>query len=296
MCRSKRNGDAVVRAQRLVHAFAVEEPVIEDRDDAPASAVGDRAVDVDRRFTAAITRVDPSRPVARSLARCVRLRACRCACSTPQQMREADRRTIEDIGIPSIVLMENAGRQVVAAMEAAFDDLAIERVGRAVRPRQQRRRRLRRRARRCSQRGIDAAVFLLGRVADVQRRRAHQPRGPRPHRHRRRRDHRRAGVGAALHRDLECDLIVDAIVGTGFTRPLAGLLETVVADVNALGVPVVAIDLPSGLSADTPRSTGAAIEASMTVTLARRSCRWCCRRPSARRRPRDRRHRHSAAA
>jgi NAD(P)H-hydrate epimerase len=33
-----------------------------------------------------------------------------------QQMREADRRTIDEIGIPSIVLMENAGRQAVAAM------------------------------------------------------------------------------------------------------------------------------------------------------------------------------------
>ena len=40
-----------------------------------------------------------------------------------QQMREADRRTIEDVGIASIVLMENAGRQAVAAMEAAFEDL-----------------------------------------------------------------------------------------------------------------------------------------------------------------------------
>ena len=37
------------------------------------------------------------------------------------QMREADRFTIEDIGIPSLVLMENAGRQVVAAMEAAYE-------------------------------------------------------------------------------------------------------------------------------------------------------------------------------
>src|SRR3989442_996101 len=39
------------------------------------------------------------------------------------QMREADRRTIEEIGIPSLVLMENAGRQVVAAMEAMYGDL-----------------------------------------------------------------------------------------------------------------------------------------------------------------------------
>src|SRR5258708_12371574 len=39
------------------------------------------------------------------------------------QMREADRRTVDDIGIPSLVLMENAGRQAVAAMEAMYNDL-----------------------------------------------------------------------------------------------------------------------------------------------------------------------------
>ncbi len=66
----------------------------------------------------------------------------------------------------------------------------------------------------------------------------------------------------------ECDLIVDAIVGTGFHGPLTGLLETVVADVNGLGVPVVAIDLPTGVSADSHELDGKAIEASMTVTLA----------------------------
>ena len=44
------------------------------------------------------------------------------------QMREADRRTIEEIGIPSLVLMENAGRQVVAAVEAMHGDLLEQQV------------------------------------------------------------------------------------------------------------------------------------------------------------------------
>ena len=82
------------------------------------------------------------------------------------QMREADRRTIEDIGIPSLVLMENAGRQVVAAIEAIHSDLAERQVavlcgrgnnggdGFVV-------------ARTLLQRGIDVSVFLIGRVADV---------------------------------------------------------------------------------------------------------------------------------
>ncbi len=48
----------------------------------------------------------------------------------------------------------------------------------------------------------------------------------------------------------KCDLIVDAIFGTGLKSPLAGMMETVAADINASGIPVAAIDLPSGLSAD----------------------------------------------
>src|SRR6516165_6203749 len=83
-----------------------------------------------------------------------------------QQMREADRQTIDEVGIPSIVLMENAGRQAVAAMEAAFDDLPTSKVGVlcgrgnnggdgfVV-------------ARTLAQRGIAVSVFLIGRVAEV---------------------------------------------------------------------------------------------------------------------------------
>jgi NAD(P)H-hydrate epimerase len=184
-----------------------------------------------------------------------------------QQMREADRRTIDEVGIPGVVLMENAGRQAVAAMEAAFDDLASSRVGVlcglgnnggdgfVV-------------ARTLIQRGIETGVFLLGSVADV------------------RSDARtnlevlgRIGLTVVeitnaqeweLHftEISECDVLVDAMLGTGFHGQLSGLLETVVADVNGLGVPVVAIDLPTGLSADSHEVEGEAIEASMTVTLA----------------------------
>src|SRR4029079_7627984 len=59
-----------------------------------------------------------------------------------------------------------------------------------------------------------------------------------------------------------------AIFGTGLRAPLAGMMETVVADVNGSGIPVVAIDLPTGLSADRAEPIGDCIRAAMTVTLA----------------------------
>jgi hydroxyethylthiazole kinase-like uncharacterized protein yjeF len=182
------------------------------------------------------------------------------------QMRDADRRTIEEIGIPSIVLMENAGRQVVAAIEAVHDDLLERHVGVlcgrgnnggdgfVV-------------ARTLIQRGVDVSVFLIGGIADV------------------RGDARanleilgRLGLTAVEIADgqawelhfsevSKCTLIVDAILGTGLNAPLTGLMETVVVDINASGIPIVSIDLPSGLSADLAEPIGPSIEAGMTVTL-----------------------------
>src|SRR5918993_873895 len=182
-------------------------------------------------------------------------------------MREADRFTIEDIGIPSLVLMENAGRQVVAAIEAAYEQRLDGRVavlcgrgnnggdGFVV-------------ARTLLQRGIDTAVFVVGSLGDV------------------RGDARinldilgRLGVTVVeigdeqsweLHFSeiSQCTLIVDAIFGTGLKTAVTGMLETVIADVNASDIPIVSIDIPSGLSADTPHLIGDCINASMTVTLA----------------------------
>jgi NAD(P)H-hydrate epimerase len=183
------------------------------------------------------------------------------------QMREADRFTIEEIGIPSLVLMENAGRQVVAAMETAYSDELEGRVavlcgrgnnggdGFVV-------------ARTLLQRGIDTAVFVIGTLSDV------------------RADARtnldilgRLGVTVVEIADeqswelhfseiSQCTLVVDAMFGTGLKAPLGGMLETVVADINASSLPIVAIDLPSGLSADSPQPIGDCVTASMTVTLA----------------------------
>jgi hydroxyethylthiazole kinase-like uncharacterized protein yjeF len=185
---------------------------------------------------------------------------------TSQQMRDADRRTTEEIGIPSLVLMENAGRQVVASMEATFQDLSNLHVailcgkgnnggdGFVA-------------ARVLAERGIDISVFLVGVSADV-------------------RGDARVNLGALRALDIDvveiadaatwelhgsdvlaADVIVDAIFGTGLKEPVTGLVETIIADLNACPRPVVAVDLPSGLSADSAEVIGPAVAAALTVTL-----------------------------
>jgi NAD(P)H-hydrate epimerase len=182
------------------------------------------------------------------------------------QMREADRRTIQDIGIASLVLMENAGRQVVAAIESLYPDLAERAVaivcgtgnnggdGFVV-------------ARTLRQRGIEVSVFVIGRVAEIKG------------------DARinleilgRIGQTVVEVADETAwelhgaevtshDLIIDAMFGIGLSAPLAGVHETVVADLNESGVPIVSIDMPSGMSADTCDLIGDAIDATITVAL-----------------------------
>jgi NAD(P)H-hydrate epimerase len=63
------------------------------------------------------------------------------------------------------------------------------------------------------------------------------------------------------------DLIVDAVFGTGLARPVEGLQRLAIEAINAAGAPVFAIDIPSGLSADTGAVLGAAVRAAATVTF-----------------------------
>jgi yjeF C-terminal region, hydroxyethylthiazole kinase-related/yjeF N-terminal region len=73
---------------------------------------------------------------------------------------------------------------------------------------------------------------------------------------------------ASLRRELKtAALVVDGLLGTGFTPPLRAPLAELVAQVNASGVPTLAIDLPTGLDALTSEVSGDPLRAAWTVTL-----------------------------
>jgi NAD(P)H-hydrate epimerase len=64
------------------------------------------------------------------------------------------------------------------------------------------------------------------------------------------------------------DLIVDGLFGTGFRGPVAGLAAKTIEAINASGRPVLAIDIPSGVQGDSGGVDGLAVRASSTVTMA----------------------------
>ena len=63
------------------------------------------------------------------------------------------------------------------------------------------------------------------------------------------------------------DVVVDAMFGTGLSRPITGIYADAVAKINASGKPVVAVDIPSGVDATTGAVLGCAIYATETVTF-----------------------------
>lgn len=187
---------------------------------------------------------------------------------TAETMREVDRSAIEDLGIPSLVLMENAAIGVVDAIgEAAGEIGAAESAavfcgpgnnggdGFAI-------------ARHLAVRGYEVRVFLatggrkLSGDAEIQRdicrKQGLQIDEIAST------DDARAALAAA--RDL--DLIVDALFGTGLARPLEGLFAELVEGIAELAVPCVAVDLPSGLNGSRAEILGPHVRAALTVTFA----------------------------
>lgn len=64
-----------------------------------------------------------------------------------------------------------------------------------------------------------------------------------------------------------CDIVVDALFGTGLARPLQGLFADIVEAVNAAGKTVISLDIPSGINGDTGQVMGCAVRADITVTF-----------------------------
>ena len=67
---------------------------------------------------------------------------------------------------------------------------------------------------------------------------------------------------------LDPALIIDGLFGVGLNRPLAGSWELLLEKINESRVPILSIDVPSGLNADTGKPQGAAVRATVTLTLA----------------------------
>ena len=178
-------------------------------------------------------------------------------------MREADRVTIEELGLPGLVLMEAAASAVTEVVVERYAELGRVLVlcgpgnnggdGLAA-------------ARQLRCRGIEVEVCLLvapGALkgdAAKQLGLAHAFGVP---------VRECAGDLHALDAALaDAAVLVDALFGTGLDRPLARAWGEVVRRINGRNVPVVAVDIPSGLSGSSAVLPGEAVEAAVTVTFA----------------------------
>ncbi len=189
---------------------------------------------------------------------------------TAAQMQQIDRLTSEEFGVPGLTLMETAGVSAVSVIEAHFGSLSSKQVtifsgkgnnggdGAVI-------------ARHLWLRGARVKFFLLGKLEDtrgdarinfeavkklavVEQARLY---------------FQEIEFTAELDQALnsQCDLYIDALFGTGAARPLTGIYQHLVKRLNESNIPLVAVDLPSGLSADNPEIIGPTLEASLTITM-----------------------------
>ena len=180
---------------------------------------------------------------------------------SPERMRQYDTYAINTWGIPSAVLMENAGRSTYRLLKEEYlkgkkklavccgrgnnggDGFVI--------------------ARYAARDGFETTVFLTCESAELK--------GD-------------AALNMELYRTLggqmvtvkkpgdvrqrlkEADLIVDALIGTGLSKNVQGLEKDVIEEMNGSGKPIVAVDIPSGLDALRGVPLGIAVKAAGTYT------------------------------
>jgi hydroxyethylthiazole kinase-like uncharacterized protein yjeF len=173
---------------------------------------------------------------------------------TAEEMAQADRLTIEG-GVKGATLMENAGRAVADEVSRRFPDAATVAVlcgpgnnggdGFVA-------------ARHLKERGYKVRLGFNGDPARLPADAAAMA--------------KRREVGREpLRPDLlaAAEVVVDALFGAGLARPIEGELAALIDNVNASGLPVVAVDVPSGIDGTTGGVRGTAINATATVTFFR---------------------------
>ena len=64
-----------------------------------------------------------------------------------------------------------------------------------------------------------------------------------------------------------CELLVDAILGTGLRGTVRAPIATIIKTINNLSIPILSVDLPSGLDADTGHPLGTCVRADRTITI-----------------------------
>ena len=181
---------------------------------------------------------------------------------TTQQMREIDRVTIEEVGIPGLDLMEAAGQGVVDAIEETLIDISRSRIaifcgkgnnggdGFVV-------------ARLLTEKEADVDIYLLGEKSEISGdAKVNLDRV------------RNMGLKVKeissrdqINNPLGVDIIVDAIFGTGIKGSVRGFPAEVIDLINSSEGTVVAVDTPSGLNTDTGEVEGPCVRAEMTATM-----------------------------
>jgi len=181
---------------------------------------------------------------------------------TAQEMKEVDRIAIEKYGIPSLQLMEKAGAGVAKVAAKMLADPKGKNVfifcgkgnnggdgfvaGRYL-----------------AQKKAKVKFFLVGKKTELK-------------------GDAQANLRRALKMKLpiveitdvkkipenfECDLIIDAIFGTGFEGEVGGLEKEGIKKINDSKIPVLAVDIPSGLDADTGKVKSICVRADQTATM-----------------------------
>ena len=181
------------------------------------------------------------------------------------EVRDVDRRAIEDYGLPGVVLMENAGRNAAQLLAARVEKGVIAIVcgkgnnagdGFVM-------------ARHLENLGREVRVLLASAATDYRGDAAINlqvvQRGAIPIV-----DLSAASLDEWSRELSESVWIVDALLGTGLTGEVRSPLREIISAINASGRPVFAVDLPSGMDADIGRPLGVCIKATTTATFVAR--------------------------